>query len=332
MAGSGDDIYVTFSATDRISEAANGGTDTVQSFDGVTTLGANLENLILFGSSSTRGNGNELNNQITGNSLNNFLNGFGGNDTLIGGTGDDTMTGGSGNDLFFVDSSGDVVTEAANGGRDKIFSDINLTLGANVEDLQLNDSPSTGVNGTGNELDNEITGNNFNNILDGLDGNDRLFGGSGNDTLRGGFGDDLLTGEIGNDRLRGQAGNDTLNAGSGFNSYVFTSTTPFNSADFGVDTIVLFSQFFDKIVLGREAFGLQSAVGSGFSVASEFATVANDAAAVGSGARIVYSDATNNLFFNQNGTADGFGTGGQFATITARPSLVLAATDFVIEA
>jgi hypothetical protein len=34
------------------------------------------------------------------------------------------------------------------------------------------------------------------------------------------------------------------------------------------------------------------------------------------------------LFFNQNSATNGFGTGGQFATITGAPTL--AASDFVI--
>jgi hypothetical protein len=40
------------------------------------------------------------------------------------------------------------------------------------------------------------------------------------------------------------------------------------------------------------------------------------------------------LFFNQNGAADGLGLGGQFVAIanSATQGLVLAATDFVIEA
>jgi hypothetical protein len=50
-----------------------------------------------------------------------------------------------------------------------------------------------------------------------------------------------------------------------------------------------------------------------------------------SAARIVYSAASGGLFFNQNGAADGLGTGGQFAAIANSATQGLTATDFVIE-
>jgi Ca2+-binding RTX toxin-like protein len=56
-----------------------------------TTLGANLENLTLTGSSIVNGTGNGSNNLITGNSAANVLNGGMGTDTLIGGVGKDTF-------------------------------------------------------------------------------------------------------------------------------------------------------------------------------------------------------------------------------------------------
>jgi hypothetical protein len=75
-----DNDTVTHS-TDRIIEAAGGGTDTVQS--SVTyTLGANLENPTLTGTAAINGTGNGLNNVIMGNAAANQLNGGAGTDTL----------------------------------------------------------------------------------------------------------------------------------------------------------------------------------------------------------------------------------------------------------
>jgi hypothetical protein len=49
--------------------------------------------------------------------------------------------------------------------------------------------------------------------------------------------------------------------------------------------------------------------------------VATDALAAVSDAFITYSSSTGNLFYNANGTAAGFGTGGQFAKLAASLAL-----------
>ena len=51
------------------------------------TLGANVENLTLTGTTAINGTGNALDNVLTGNSANNTLTGGDGNDTLDGGAG-----------------------------------------------------------------------------------------------------------------------------------------------------------------------------------------------------------------------------------------------------
>jgi Ca2+-binding RTX toxin-like protein len=99
VGGLGNDLYYVDNTGDRLLENANEGTDTVRST--ITyTLGNNLENLILEGTTNINGTGNTLNNRITGNSGNNRLNGGDGNDTLIGALGNDTLIGGMGNDLL----------------------------------------------------------------------------------------------------------------------------------------------------------------------------------------------------------------------------------------
>ena len=66
--------------------------DTVKASASVT-LGSNLEQLILTGTSAVNGTGNTLANTLTGNGAANALSAGGLNDTLIGGAGDDTLTG-----------------------------------------------------------------------------------------------------------------------------------------------------------------------------------------------------------------------------------------------
>ncbi|MCC5628088.1 pre-peptidase C-terminal domain-containing protein [Nostoc sphaeroides CHAB 2801] len=96
--GTGDDTYIVDSAVDTITEAANSGTDTVLS--SVTyTLGANLENLRLTGTSAINATGNSLNNILIGTNLSrNTLNGRAGDDSIIGGSGDDILNGEEGDD------------------------------------------------------------------------------------------------------------------------------------------------------------------------------------------------------------------------------------------
>jgi Ca2+-binding RTX toxin-like protein len=178
--GAGNDTYVVNVSTDVVTELANEGIDTVQS--GVTlTLGNNVENLTLTGTSAINGTGNALDNLLTGNGANNTLTGNAGNDTLDGGAGTDTMRGGAGNDVYVVERSADVVTENANEGTDTVRSSVTWTLGSNVENLTL--TGAAAINGTGNTLNNTLFGNGAANTLAGAAGNDSYAGGAGNDTL-----------------------------------------------------------------------------------------------------------------------------------------------------
>ena len=171
MQGSGgDDTYVVDNSGDQVIEAANAGSDTVQSSISFT-LGADFENLTLTGSAAINATGNATGNTIGGNS---------GNNTLDGGLGADKMSGGGGNDIYVVDDAGDQAIEAAGAGTDTVQSSVNVTLGANVENLTL--TGSAAINGTGNTLANVINGNSGDNILNGGAGVDTMTGGVGNDT------------------------------------------------------------------------------------------------------------------------------------------------------
>jgi Ca2+-binding RTX toxin-like protein/subtilase family serine protease len=206
IGGAGDDLYIVDSTSDKITELAGGGTDTVQSSIN-WILGANLENLTLTGNSILSGTGNTLNNILIANSAGNTLDGGSGNDTLTGdigndtllggtgndtlignagddlldgGAGSDTLTGGIGNDTYIVDSLSDIVTENTGEDIDTVKSSISWILGDNLENLTL--TGTSAINSTGNTLENTLTGNTGNNILDGGLGNDTLIGGAGNDT------------------------------------------------------------------------------------------------------------------------------------------------------
>jgi Ca2+-binding RTX toxin-like protein len=167
--GTGNDIYVVDNTGDVVVEAANAGTDAVQSFISYT-LGDNLEKLTLMDTGNSNATGNELNNTLTGNN---------GNNVLDGGAGSDAMFGGLGDDNYIVDTATDTVTEAANAGTDTVLSAINYVLGSNLENLTLTGSSNT--NGTGNTLNNLLRGNDGNNSLNGSTGADTMVGNAGND-------------------------------------------------------------------------------------------------------------------------------------------------------
>ncbi|MEH2323847.1 MAG: hypothetical protein V7K32_09775 [Nostoc sp.] len=73
--------------------------------------------------------------------------------------------------------------------------------------------------------------------------------------------------------------------------------------------------------------GIASAPGTGFSNKSDFQVTSSAATST---AKIVYDSVSGQLFYNQNGSTAGFGSGGLFATLTGAPTL--AASDFVLQA
>lgn len=235
--GTGDDIYYVDSTGDRVSEARNAGFDTVIASVNFA-LASNIEVLILTGETGLRGSGNTAANLITGTTGNDRIAGGGGNDTLRGGDGNDSLDGGpgndsleggAGNDTYVVDSTGDVVVEAAEAGIDLVQASIAWTLGANLENLTL--TGTIGLRGEGNALANAVTG---------TSGNDTLLGGAGADTLTGGAGNDLLIGGPGADRLDGGLGLDTFR---------------FNAPGEGVDTINGYVIADDRIEVSAAGFG-----------------------------------------------------------------------------
>lgn len=226
--GSGDDLYIVDSQADSFVENAFEGNDTLQTtynnpLASSTTivLGSgiytSIENLTVTGTGLFDLMGDGSNNRLTGNTAAN---------TLDGGSGADTLDGGTGNDIYMVDNGGDVVTETSVlvTEIDTVYSSIDYTLGANLENLVLTgyQYPYEGnayANGTGNDLANRIEGNEADNALQGLSGNDTLIGLDGDDNLRGGEGDDVLDGGTWYDYLDGGAGADLMIGGTGYDTY-----------------------------------------------------------------------------------------------------------------
>jgi len=284
----GNDTYKVDSVGDVIVEAAGfdggeGDMALVTIGNALTyTLGANVEDGRLEGSTNSSLTGNASDNELYGNSGintltggdgNDELRGFRGDDNLVGGNGNDymdgglgvdTMTGGAGNDSYVVDrgdgggsailnANDDKVVELLNQGIDTVYSHVYAyTLGSNVENLQL--SGDFALKGTGNTLDNVITGNWRANTLNGGGGNDTLYGVDGNDIITGGAGNDVLDGGSGNDTMSGGADNDTY--------YVNTSADVIiESAGQGIDTV--YTQFSGSFTLSNDVENLVHEGGGG---------------------------------------------------------------------
>ncbi|EGF93282.1 hemolysin-type calcium-binding repeat 2 copies family protein [Asticcacaulis biprosthecium C19] len=266
--GLGNDTYYVDAAGDSVVETAGGGTDLVIASVSYSLAGKQVENLTLTGAAASA-TGNGLANVLTGNGGANMLDAGAGHDSLDGGAGTDTLIGGSGNDSYLVDSTGDVITEAAGGGADAVWSSVTYTLSVDVESLTL--TGTAAINGTGNAVGNVLTGNTGNNVLSGGLGNDTYYvqntgdavvelGGEGTDvifsavtySLSGRYAETInltgsnninatgnsltntLVGNDGSNTINGKGGKDSLTGGLGADVFLFEASN-------GKDTITDFS-------------------------------------------------------------------------------------------
>jgi Ca2+-binding RTX toxin-like protein len=162
--GDGNDTVNYDGSINGVSVDLNTGLGSVGNYALGDTL-TGIENLI----------GTEFEDTLTGDASINVLD---------GGAGADTMDGGQGSDTYIVDNTRDEAIEttagAAGGLNDQVFSSVNHTLSANVENLTIT-AVAGQVNGTGNTLANTIAGNIANSYIDGKEGNDVLTGNGGSD-------------------------------------------------------------------------------------------------------------------------------------------------------
>ncbi|MBR0656939.1 beta strand repeat-containing protein [Plastoroseomonas arctica] len=182
---SGNDILYGVEGNDRMSGDA--GVDFVAGGNGADTVegGAGADNLFGEAGNDSLVDGSDF--------VTDILTGGDGADTLdaASGLGDyDLIDGGAGDDRYLVDTPADLTFEAAGGGIDTVYANINgggCYLYANVENLVLLGATPFGV------------GNAMANVLTGSAGANWLLGGAGADTLAGMGGNDVLFGEAGRD-------------------------------------------------------------------------------------------------------------------------------------
>jgi Ca2+-binding RTX toxin-like protein len=97
------------------------------------------------------------------------------------------MEGGAGDDTYWVDSAGDVASEAAGGGgNDRVFTTVSHALDNLSEVEVLGTAASAGTTAidlTGSAYANRLIGNDGDNVLNGAFGRDTLTGGAGQDAF-----------------------------------------------------------------------------------------------------------------------------------------------------
>ncbi|BAY24884.1 Na-Ca exchanger/integrin-beta4 [Calothrix sp. NIES-2100] len=286
---------VTTTITDTLSSAVT------------TTLPTNVENLTLTGTAAINGTGNAGNNILKGNSANN---------TLAGGAGNDTYA-------FAANTAlgTDTISETATGGIDTI--DFSASTVAVKVNLGVTTSQTVNSN-----LKLILSGNNVIENAKGGTGNDRLTGNALNNHLSGGAGNDQLQGLAGDDTLVGGLGDDILTGGSGKDKYLFQGSGAFSST-LGVDYISNFEQGQDQIVLSKTTFSAVTNIAG--QALTDFAVVTDDEFINASSARIVFSQGSGSLFYNQDGNVLGTGKVFEFARL-GNPDITLSSSDFSLVA
>ncbi len=245
IGGTGDDTYIV-DDLDVVVEGVNAGSDLIKTTLSVYSLAtiANVERLAFIGSGAFTG---------TGNSLANVISGGAGSDTLDGGAGADTLIGGAGNDLYLVDSTADVVSEAANAGIDEIqtaLATYSIAAFTNVENLTYTGTGK--FSGIGNAAANRITGAAGDDTLNGGAGVDTLIGGAGNDTYLVDLATDVVVENAGDgvDTIKTALSSYSLAAISNVENLTYIGTAAFVGTGNDLDNVLMGGAAADKLTGG----------------------------------------------------------------------------------
>ena len=209
------------------------------------------------------------------------------NDTIKGNNADNVLDGGAGADSMAGGAGNDTyIVDTAADTVTEVAAQGTDTVRASVSytlgaNLENLTLTGTAANGTGNAAANSLTGNSANNVLDGKDGRDSL---------------------------TGQAGADTFLFST---KPIFGLTTADHITDFT-------SSQGDRIQISRAAFGIASNATASLTTVNTANALTN---ALGSSSLFVYDSRDGSLYWNQNGSTAGFGTGGIFAVIDNQASL-----------
>lgn len=258
--GAGDDTYWVEDAGDTVTEAANGGMDTVNTKLSVYALGANVEDMNYLGTVAARLWGNGLNNHIFaaggadtifGGDGVDMLYGQGGKDALyggnqadylFGGAAADYLAGGDGNDAYFLgdmgDTAGDVLVEAAGQGFDSVSTagrGYAASTGAAGEAHYFTLPENFEALSVFGDFRFLLTGSSQANLIAGGARADTIDGAGGADTMKGMAGGDLYFVNDAGDVIEGEA------TGKVDTDIVRVSTVPSWTVSLGIERVEISS-------------------------------------------------------------------------------------------
>ncbi|MFY9294377.1 MAG: M10 family metallopeptidase C-terminal domain-containing protein [Methylorubrum rhodinum] len=360
----GSDVYYVDDSGDLTFEAAGKGSDTVMAAVNYgLTAGQSIEilrTLLDTGKGAIDLTGNELANMLVGNDGANVLNGGAGLDNLYGRAGDDSFIVDNAGDRVFEASGGGVdrvfasTSYALQVGQEIEALQLLASTGTTKLDL------------TGNAISQSLVGNNGDNVINGGIGRDAMTGRGGDDTFiidnigdrvreaAGGGSDTVLgstsyalaagqeiealqllsstgtarlnlsgnefgqklVGNNGANVLDGRGGNDLLIGRGGADSFAFStalgSTNVDRISDFAAEDMMRLSKsIFSALAPGQLAEGAFKNISTGIA---------------DSGDRILYKQATGELFYD----ADGSGNGASVKFAVLDNKAALTAADFLV--
>jgi len=225
-----------------------------------------------------------------------------GADTIVGGAAVTTLGGAGGNDTL----TGGNATGTVNGG-------------------EGNDTISgVYIQANGDAGNDTIGGTTVSAVMNGGDGSDTITGGAATQTLNGGAGADTIVSGAFVNTINGGDDVDAITLSAGTAQTVIVGNTA-ASAD-NITTFTVAGE--DKIQLSKALFAaVTSVAGAGFSVGTEFLSVAGGVATTAA-QRIIYNSTTGAVTYDADG--NGAGAAVLIATLVGAPALV--ATDFTIVA
>ena len=213
-----------------------------------------------------------------------------GSDTVYAGSGADTVQGAGGADILYGEEGEDVLEGGT--GEDILYG------GADADTLKGGGGGDVLHGGTGDDV---LDGGSGADILYGGEGADTLLGKGGKDELRGGVGDDVLSGGGQDDVLVGGAGADELTGGKGKDEFHFEFLE-----DLG-DTITDFKSGSDVLTFDANQFTVDYNAETGELDPSAFASVVEfDPAQPSTSAAFVFDQETENLYYDQTGSGEGY--------------------------